>query len=214
MAPIVCLITAGSRVGSTTDETIERIAAAARAGVSLVHIRERHLEAGPLFDLVRHAVHAVAGTRTRILVNDRLDVALGAGAHGVHLRADSMPASRVRAISPRGFLVGRSVHDVGRAVEAALGGGLDYLVFGTVFPTSSKPGREPAGLAALARVVAATPLPVLAVGGIGLSAVSAVAAAGAAGFSAISMFAQAPLDRIADLVDDAGAAFEASKGTT
>ncbi len=76
---------------------------------------------------------AVKGTRTRILVNDRLDVALAAGAHGVHLRGDSMPASRARSLAPIGFLIGRSVHSVDEAVRRHADGGVDYLLFGAVF---------------------------------------------------------------------------------
>ena len=207
MDPVVCMITGHAHSHSSPDETAERIAAAASAGVDLVQIRARHLEAAPLLALVEHSVHAVRGTRTRIVVNDRLDVALGAGAHGLHLRGDSLPASRVRTIGPRGFVVGRSVHDVAGATAATSGGGLDYLVFGTVFQTSSKAGREPAGVEALAGVVSATPLPVLAVGGVGLDRLRAVADAGAAGFAAISLFADPPLDRLPDIVRTARAAF-------
>src|SRR4030095_10474416 len=88
------------------------------------------------------------------------------GAHGVHLRGDSMPASRARALAPIGFLIGRSVHTVAEAVTAHAEGGLDYLLFGAVFATASKPGQPPAGVQALADVVGATPLPVLAGGGL------------------------------------------------
>jgi thiamine-phosphate diphosphorylase len=156
--------------------------------VHLVQIRERDLDAGPLMRVVGSCVAAVRGTRTRILVNDRLDVALAAGAHGVHLRADSFGALRVRASAPGPFLIGRSVHSVEDAVAAAREGGLDYLIFGTVFETASKPGRPPAGLAGLAAVAQCTPLPVLAVGGITRERIDDVMAAGASGVAAISMF--------------------------
>lgn len=128
------------------------------------------------------------GTRTRILVNDRVDVALAAGAHGVHLRADSFSASRVRAMGPSPFLVGRSVHSVEDAVAAATGGGLDYLIFGTVFESASKPGGAPAGLAALAAVARATRVPVLAIGGITTERIGEAMSAGASGVAAITMF--------------------------
>lgn len=193
---------------------VTRIAAAARAGVPLIQIREPQLEGGALFDLVQRAVRAVAPTKARVIVNDRLDVALCAGAHGVHLRGDSLPASRVRAMSPRGFLVGRSVHGVQGAVEAAARGGLDYLVFGTVFPTRSKPGRASSGVETLARVVSAVPLPVLAVGGVGIESAPDVAAAGAAGFAAISLFAEPSVDAIGPIVHEARTAFHAvTRGT-
>jgi len=186
--PVLCLITDRGRLGADWEHaTVERVRAAARAGVDLVQVRERELDGGPLARLVRACVDAVRGTRTRVLVNDRLDVALAAGAHGVHLRADSMPGSRVRRVVPPGFLVGRSVHSVEEAAAAA-DGSLDYLIFGTVFETASKPGREAAGLSALAAVSRATPLPVLAVGGITAARIEPVVAAGAAGVAGISMF--------------------------
>jgi len=164
------------------------VAAAARDGVHLVQIRERDLDGGPLTRLVSACVAAVGGTRTRILVNDRLDVALAAGAHGVHLRADSFGASRVRDVAPARFLVGRSVHSGEAAIAAAREGGLDYLIFGTVFETASKPGRAAAGLAGLAAVSRATTLPVLAIGGVTPERIADVMASGASGVAAISMF--------------------------
>jgi thiamine-phosphate diphosphorylase len=167
---------------------VERVRAAAREGVHLVQIRERDLDGGPLLRLACACVAAVRGTRTRVLVNDRLDVALAAGAHGVHLRADSFDATRVRASAPSPFLIGRSVHSVEDALATAKEGVADYVIFGTVFETTSKPGRPPAGLAELARVAAATRLPVLAIGGVTPERLGAVMAAGAAGVAAIGMF--------------------------
>ena len=125
-------------------------------------------------------------------MNDRVDVSLASGAHGVHLRADSMPAPRVRALCPPGFVVGRSVHARDEAVAVAAAGGLDYLLFGTVCATASQPGRPPAGLGALADVASAVPLPVLAVGGVTPDKVDEVIGSGAAGFAAIGMFAAPP----------------------
>jgi thiamine-phosphate pyrophosphorylase len=191
VTPVVCLITDRTR-GGGADAIVERVARAARSGVHLIQVRERDLDGGPLTQLVRRCLEAVRGTRTRVLVNDRVDVALAAGAHGVHLRADSMPAPRVRALCPPGFVVGRSVHTRDEALAMAAGGGLDYLLFGTVFATLSKPGRTPAGLSALADVALAVPLPVLAVGGVTPDKVDEVVGAGAAGFAAIGMFAAAP----------------------
>jgi thiamine-phosphate diphosphorylase len=204
---VVCMITGHAHSASSPHETIERIAAAASAGVDLVQIRARHLEAAALVALVEQSVRAVRGSRARIVVNDRLDAALGAGAHGLHLRGDSPPASRVRTLTPRGFIVGRSVHDTAGAAEVTSGGGLDYLIFGTVFKTAAKAGHEPAGVARLAEVVSTTPLPVLAVGGVGLDQVHAVAAAGASGFAAISLFADPPLERLTEIVRTVRATF-------
>ena len=171
------------------DRVVASVAAAARGGVHLVQIRQHSLDGGPLMSLVRASIQALAGTQTRLVVNDRLDVALAAGAHGVHLRGDSTAASRVRAITPCGFLIGRSVHTAAEAVSVSSAGGLDYLVFGTTFPTTSKPGRQAAGVEALAEVCAATALPVLAVGGVTPANFAEVARSGAAGFAGIGLFA-------------------------
>lgn len=187
--PIVCVVTPG-RGGSTA--IISAITAAARAGADLVHIRERQLNDRALLDFVRRAVDATGGTSTRVLVNERADVALAALAAGVHLRDDSMPASRVRAVVPDGFLIGRSVHSVAAAREAEADGGCDYLVFGTVFHSESKPeGHPTAGLDALECVCRAVRLPVMAIGGITEARAAEVARAGAAGIAAISLFADA-----------------------
>lgn len=167
------------------------VAAAARAGVDLVQVRERDLEGGPLTRLVSRCVDAARGSATRILVNDRLDVALAAGAHGVHLPGHGVPAERARRVTPRGFLIGRSVHHATEAARVAADGAVDYLVFGTVFQTASKGGVAPAGVKGLAAAAAAVAVPVLAIGGVTADRVSEIARSGAAGLAAIGLFADA-----------------------
>jgi thiamine-phosphate pyrophosphorylase len=207
------MITDRRRLGPEGDGLLAgRAAAAARAGVHLVQVRERDLDGGASLRLVAGCVDAVRGTRTRILVNDRVDVALGAGAHGVHLRADSVAASRVRRIAPPGFLIGRSVHDVGETLRATADGGADYLMFGTVFPTASKPGQAAAGADALAEIVRATPLPVLAVGGVTPATAPAVARTGAAGVAAIALFAHDSDDLLCAAVSEIISAFDTPAG--
>jgi len=192
MRPVICMITDGRLTAARDrDALVERVASAARAGVDLIQIREHAIDDRALAAVVSDCARAVRETRARVLVNDRLDVALAAGAHGVHLRSDSVPAPRVRAIVPPGFLLGRSVHDISQTEAAARAGGLDYLVFGTTFATASKPGHAPAGIAALRDVVEASTLPVLAVGGILVNRLAPVAATGAAGFAAIGLFCDA-----------------------
>jgi thiamine-phosphate diphosphorylase len=140
------------------------------------------------------AVEVVAGTATRVVVNDRVDVALAAGAHGVHLRAESVSAEQVRQIVPDDFLIGRSVHTRTEAVTAARSG-VDYLVAGTVYPTRSKPeGAILLGVGGLAEVVRAVDVPVLAIGGVVADKVGDIAASGAAGVAAIGLFADVPTD--------------------
>ena len=194
--------------GNQEDALVQRVAAAARAGVHLIQIRERDLDARPLAALVERCVAAVSGTRARVLVNDRLDVALAAGAHGVHLRGDSLPAARARSIAPAGFLIGRSVHSRDDALRAEDAGGLDYLVFGTVFNTTSKPDATAAGFSGLAEVASSTRLPILAVGGMSVSSVRALRDSGAAGFAAIGLFADGSSDQLEVSVHQASLAFD------
>jgi thiamine-phosphate diphosphorylase len=104
------------------------------------------------------------------------------------LRGDSFPASRIRVYAPPGFLIGRSVHSVSDAVAAADGGAIDYLMFGTVFESRSKPDRAAAGLHELSAVARATRIPVLAIGGMTAARIGDVMRAGAAGAAGISMF--------------------------
>lgn len=193
MRMLVCMVTNGQAADRPAREALTaRVRDAARAGVDLVQVREPLLDSRALVDLSRGCVAAVRGCRARVVVNDRLDVALASGAHGVHLRADSVPGARLRRIVPPGFLIGRSVHSVEEASRAAGGGGLDYLVAGTVFPSTSKPGGPIMGVETLARIVRAVPLPVLAIGGVTGENLDLVAAAGAAGFAAITLFYPPP----------------------
>jgi thiamine-phosphate diphosphorylase len=208
--PVVCMITDRRRFGQHPEATvIRRVALAARAGIHLIQIRERDMSDDALLTLVAQAVEAVRGTRARVLVNDRVDVAIAAGAHGVHLRGDSAPAIRVRSAAPPAFLIGRSVHSCDEVSQLRDEGGLDYLLFGTVFETASKPDQEAAGVDRLAAaVIAAKRLPVLAVGGVTRGTVSRLAPSGCSGFAAIGQFADGPEDDLAATVTAALAAWE------
>jgi thiamine-phosphate pyrophosphorylase len=188
---------------------IRRVTAAARAGIHLIQIRERDMADGALLALVARAVEAVRGTRTRILVNDRLDVAIAAGAHGVHLRGNSAPAPRVRAAVPASFLIGRSVHSRDEIARVLDQGGTDYLLFGTVFATASKPDRPGTGLAGLlAAVNEAKGVPVLAIGGVTVDNASHLAPTRCAGFAAIGQFADGAEENLAATVTAALGAWE------
>jgi thiamine-phosphate pyrophosphorylase len=195
---ILCLITDRHRLppigrNDSISTLLLQIAIASAAGIDLVQIRERDLEARDLLRLVRQCVEETRGTTAQVVVNDRTDVALSGGAAGVHLRSDSIPAPRVRQLAPSGFLIGRSIHSPAEAAEAERRGGVDYLIAGTLFPTRSKPvSAPPLGLDGLAEILSATALPVLAIGGITLETIPAVARVGAAGFAAIGLFAGSP----------------------
>jgi thiamine-phosphate pyrophosphorylase len=171
--------------------SIERAVA---AGVDWIQVREKDLEARPLEALVRRAVE-ISGRSARILVNDRLDVALAAGAAGVHLGETSlsierMAAWRIAAGRPD-FAIGVSCHS-SEAVRAAERAGADYVFFGPVFATPSKSSfGPPQGIAQLAAACKSTRMPVLAIGGITESNAAECLAAGAAGIAAIRMFQEA-----------------------
>ena len=139
---------------------LECIAVNARAGVEWIQIREKDLSARKLFELTRAALQ-LAG-QSRIIVNSRLDVALAAGAHGVHLPSGSIAPARMRPLCPAGFMIGVSTHTIGD-VRRAESEGADYAVFGPVFPTGTK---TPVGVKALADAAAAVNIPVIALGGI------------------------------------------------
>lgn len=201
MRPVVCMVTAPLVPGGE-PVLVTQVRRAAEAGVHLVQIRQPQLDGGPLLRLVERCLAAIGGTGARLLVNDRVDVALAAGAHGVHLRHASLPAARVRTMVPPGFLIGRSVHTADEAALVSGDGGLDYLIAGTVFPSASKPGVEGIGVDGLRAVVAATPLPVLAIGGMTMESVRDLAGTGAAGFAAIGMFSAGAAIRF-DLPDTA-----------
>jgi thiamine-phosphate pyrophosphorylase len=190
---VFCLVTDRRRLCSEAvgfEEARRRLIDQAKwavaSNIDLIQVRERDLEAADLARLVSDVVRVSRGSGTRVVVNDRLDVALACGADGVHLRHDSVAAEAVRTIAPAGFLVGRSVHGAAEAVGA---GPVDYLIAGTIFPSSSKPAGTPIlGLDGLAEVVQAVAVPVLAIGGITHERLDEVAATGAAGSAGIGLF--------------------------
>lgn len=191
-AGILCAVTdpADPRTpGASEVALLEAVVLLARSGIDLIQIRAPGLEAAALLRVTAAAVDAARGGSTRILVNERLDVAIAARAHGVHLRGASMPARDVRRLAPPSFLVGRSVHSAEEAEREADAGGLDYLIAGAVFPSASKsPGHPVMGISGLADVCRRVPLPVIAIGGIDETRLAEVAAAGAAGVAAIGLF--------------------------
>jgi len=206
--PLLSLVTGGSRgVSSYHDVSMlfGQVGAAVAAGIDLIQIREPELQDRVLLEIVRRCVDMAHGTGTIILVNDRLDVALAAGAGGAHLRTRSVPAPVARRHAPDGFLLGRSVHGAAEAARVADGGGLDYLVMGTVFSSRSKPGAPACGVSRFGAVAHAVDLPVLAVGGVTVDKAVEVFRAGAAGVAAIGLFARlGPSGRFDEMCDVVG----------
>jgi thiamine-phosphate diphosphorylase len=199
----LCVVTDRRRA-----DVVAQAVMAADAGVDLIQIRERDLDAAPLAELVSHVVERTRGSSTRVVVNDRLDVALACGADGVHLRGDSVSPADARRLAPRPFLIGRSVHS---AAEAAAMKGADYLIAGTVFATSSKAGAAWLGADGLRAIVGATAVPVLAIGGVTVDRFDDIARTGAAGFAEIGLFASGAMREI---VAAARAAFDKHESTS
>jgi thiamine-phosphate pyrophosphorylase len=193
--PILYAITSGATKSQTTpdDDDFGRILqlaeAAVSAQISLVQIREKNLSARLLYELVTRAAEITRGSLTRLLVNDRFDVALAAGADGVHLTSASLPAHVVRKICGPEFLIGASTHSLEAAREAR-DSGADFVVFGPVFETDSKRAYgPPQGLDKLQQVAGQLQgFPVVAIGGITLDNAESCFAAGASGIAGIKLF--------------------------
>jgi thiamine-phosphate pyrophosphorylase len=154
---------------------------AIRDGIDMIQVREKDLPTHDLFDFVCRIRDLAAGTSTRVLVNDRLDIALATGIDGVHLPADGLPCDRTR---PWVKVLGVSTHTVEEAI-AAQKGGADFIVFGPVFDS---PGKTAVGLQPLLKVVESVSIPVLAIGGLTLANAEKVLKIGAAGVAGIRLF--------------------------
>jgi thiamine-phosphate pyrophosphorylase len=193
---IECYITDRASLASNDeldelDKLIEAIARNLAHGVQWIQIREKTLQARALTNLVRRALALPNSAGTRILVNSRMDVALAAGAGGLHLPAGSIAPHRYRAIAPPGFLIGASCHTL-EEVRAAETEGADYVFYGPVFPPLSKTSdlvpRGLDGLNGLAQAAGSVRIPVLALGGVTRDNAVECLEAGAAGVAGISMF--------------------------
>jgi thiamine-phosphate pyrophosphorylase len=178
---------------SREAQLVENIRTAIAAGIDWIQIRENDLQTRPLLNLVTAAVAASrassAASRVRVIVNDRLDIALAAGASGVHLGESSVPVGPLRELRrPPDFVVGASCHSRESAVEAEKNGA-DYVIFGPVFATPTKAHfGPPQGLLRLAHVCQSVRVPVLAIGGITPETFASCVEAGAAGVAAIRLF--------------------------
>ncbi|MCH7812042.1 MAG: thiamine phosphate synthase [Chloroflexi bacterium] len=163
---------------------LEEVASqAVDGGANVVQLREKDLAGGELYELAI-TLRAVLRGRALFVVNDRADIALAAGADGVHLPERSIPIRAAREFVGESCLIGRSVHSVEAAVRAEQEGA-DYIVAGTVFATASKAGRTAAGTGLVREVADAVRVPVVAVGGITEGNIAEVVAAGASGVAVI-----------------------------
>jgi thiamine-phosphate pyrophosphorylase len=213
--PILCYVTDRWSLSvpavASDSALVEKIAAVAAAGVDWVQIREKDLPARQLAALTREAV--ALRSAARIIVNDRLDVAITEGAGGVHLGEAGLPvadvakwvnrsesrvvvsdhgaASKFHVSASGDFLIGASCHSL-KGAKSAVRDGADYIFFGPVFATPSKAKfGEPQGVKKLAMVCSAVSVSVIAIGGITLENAGDCIAAGAVGIAAIRLFQDA-----------------------
>ena len=203
---ILCLVTDRRRLGAAVgarplefiDAVHEQVAAAAEVGIDFVQIREPDLDVRVLTDLVRSLIARCRGSATRILVNDRLDVAIATGAAGVHLKESSITPELARGLStsakataaPDRFVVTCAVHT---PLTATARHSADLLIAGTVLPTVSKSPTDYLEWKGLEKVIgAAKGTPVLGIGGLDLGSIPLLAASGAAGLAAIGAFIPPP----------------------
>jgi thiamine-phosphate pyrophosphorylase len=192
--PIVCYVTdrKARDAADPVENLVAKIRVAIAAGVDWVQIREREMPARELLELAKTAVGIAAGG-ARVIVNDRLDVALAAGAAGVHLGGESVPARDVvrwcrEGHAPAEFLIGVSCHSLEES-RAAEDSGASYIFFGPVFDTPAKRKfGPPQGIARLGEVCRAVQIPVIAIGGINEENATECVNAGVAGIAAIRMF--------------------------
>ena len=212
---ILCYVTDRRSLHATPlknplEPLLERIEAVSAAGVNWIQLREKDLCGKDSASLARDALYRVSTASphaqppgpARILLNDRLDVAIAEKAGGVHLSESSVPTAEAKrmlqavqiAPAPRhDFLIGVSCHSL-EAAQSAASGGADYLFFGPVFATPSKAAYgSPQGIERLAQVCESVSIPVLAIGGITPANASSCFSAGASGIAAIRLF-QDPSD--------------------
>lgn len=180
--PLLCLVTDRALGDETT--MVDRVAAAVAGGVDMVQLREKDLPGGRLLELANQISGATDG-QSLLMINERADVALAAGASGVQLGEEGLPVSTAKQVLGPTRLVGRSVHSVEGAVEAARHGA-DLLVVGTMYTTRSHPGAAAIGPGLVSEIAKRCSVPMIGIGGITTSNLGEVLQAGAYGIAVIS----------------------------
>jgi thiamine-phosphate pyrophosphorylase len=205
--PIIYLITSGATTAATTPESddfariLKLVEAAVAAQIPLLQLREKDLNASVLYQLTIRAAGITRGSATRLLVNDRSDIARDAGADGVQLTSGSLKADVIRAMYGSDLLIGVSCHSFAEARAAHDAGG-DFIVFGPLFDTPSKREFGKAfGVESLRAVTADLgDFPVVAIGGISLDNADECFQAGATGIAAIRLLHDA--DSLGKVVEE------------
>jgi thiamine-phosphate diphosphorylase len=160
-------------------------------GGRLVQLREKTLPLAELLPLAQRLARRCREVGALFIVNDRADLALAAGADGLHVGQDDLPAQRVRALLRPGMILGVSTHDPEQA-RRAVADGADYVAVGSIFPTTTKAGFQLVGPELIRRVRAEVPVPLVGIGGITADNAATVLAAGADAVAVISALCAAP----------------------
>lgn len=148
------------------DKPLEQVVKESVAGgVDIIQLRERNLHSRGIYDLAIKLKEALKCTTARLLINDRVDVAMACGADGVHLGQNGLPVGTVRRMVGHAMVIGVSTHNLEEALKAEADGA-DYILFSPVFSTRCKPGAEPKGVQALVEIRDQVDIPVVALGGI------------------------------------------------
>jgi thiazole tautomerase (transcriptional regulator TenI) len=175
--------------GRQNDDVLVKIAANIHPYITMLHIREKAKSAKEVSHIIERLQKAGVPA-SKIIVNDRVDVALCTGVNGVQLTHHSLDVSQVRRALPE-MKIGCSVHSVSEA-QYAEQNGADFIMYGHIFKTSSKRNAEPRGLDQLQYVVDQTTIPVIAIGGITPENVRNVINTGASGIAVMSGILEAP----------------------
>ncbi len=174
---------------------LSAVEAALQGGVNAVQLREKDLSAAELLPLARELRNLSRLYGARLLINDRIDLALAVQADGVHLGGHSLPIEIVRQITGPDMLIGVSTHCLAD-IQRATGQGADFVTFGPVYATPSKAAfGPPQGVQALAEACSSSPLPVFALGGMTPSRAVEAYRAGAAGIALIAAILANPAPR-------------------
>jgi thiamine-phosphate pyrophosphorylase len=169
----------------------EQALAAARGGAGLIQVRDKCATDAEIAALVAQLLPRITALGAKLIVNDRIEVALRTGAHGLHIGQNDGDVQVIRRRLPKGMLLGLSIEtlDQARRIPPMV----DYIGAGPIRATATKPDHAaPIGLDGLAAIVAAVRLPTYAIGGIGLGDARALRAAGAAGLAVVSAVTRAP----------------------
>jgi thiamine-phosphate pyrophosphorylase len=170
---------------------VEQARAAARGGAAWVQLRDKSASDGDLAALIRQLLPEMAALSTLLIVNDRVEVALATGAHGLHIGQGDGDAAAIRQRMPPGMILGLSIETVAQA--RLVPPGVDYIGAGPVRATPTKPDHAiPIGFDGLAEIIAAAALPAFAIGGLKQSDAKAVRATGAIGMAVVSAVTRAP----------------------